>query len=59
MNSKIYVQILSAMMVAVMLYLTIQETIKDDAIGFMFALVTVFVVGAMAIYFDVNKNHKI
>ena len=52
MNSKIYVQILSAMMVVVMLYLTIQETIKDAAIGIMFALVTVFVVGAVAIYFD-------
>ncbi len=52
MNSKIYVQILSAMMVVVMLYLTIQETIKDDAIGFMFALVTVFVVGEVAICFD-------
>ena len=52
MNSKTYVQLLSAMMVATMPYLAIQETIKDDAIGFMFALVTVFVVGAVAIYFD-------
>lgn len=52
MNSKTYVQLLSAMMVATMLYLAIRETIKDAAIGIMFALVTVFVVGAVAVYFD-------
>lgn len=40
------------MMVVIMLYLAIRETIKDGVIGIMFALVTVFVVGAVAIYFD-------
>ncbi len=52
MDNKTYIQILCAALVLQLTTLTVYMAVKTEFVSVVYAITTVFVVGAIAVYFD-------